>query len=92
MVDKQNILQSKIFKDFLFYAMIVVIIILAVYLIIHVRNDSIKCMASPLTYGVSKISSTGNMPIECYCSSQDSNQVIYFNKDNITYAPKGYFP
>lgn len=80
-------------KDFLFYLMIFVIVVLGVYLIWFTRTESYACMNSPLTYGVSKMTSTEDRPISCSCSFPGSSQMLLFNKDNITISDRTiYYP
>ena len=78
---KQN--QSNL-KDYIYYLIIVVIVILCFYLLYYVKNNSMKCMASPLTYGVSQLGSANGEPITCQCSYAGSLNIMYVTKDNIT--------
>ena len=75
--------QSKT-KDYIFYLIIVVIIILCFYLIYYVKNNSIKCMANPLVYGVKHLSSSNGNDITCQCSFQGNPNILFVTKDNIT--------
>lgn len=50
--------------------MIIFIFGLGIYLINYVNSESLECMASPLTYGVSKFK-TDLGQIICYCNIKE---------------------
>lgn len=73
-------------KDILFYGMIVVIVVLAIYMVWFTRTESYKCMLSPLVYGVNNLQSTENDSITCTCSGKLSSASLIVTKDNMSYS------
>lgn len=71
-------------KDIAFWCMIAVVIALSFYVFIYIRSESYSCMTSPLTYGVSKLTSTDDKPISCSCSFPGTQYVLRFDKYNMT--------
>ena len=68
-------------KNYLFYLMIFVVIVLCMYVIYKIKTESIKCMASPLTYGVSKLRSSNGEDITCSCYFPGSRQTLFITKN-----------
>lgn len=51
------------------------------------KNESSKCLASPITYGIGKFKTTGG-ELSCSCSVPNSDKYMVVTKDNITYVNK----
>jgi hypothetical protein len=73
-------------KDVLFYVMIVMIVILSFYMIFWTHQEGFRCVSSPLTYGVSHLSSTNNGSITCSCSASGSSQTLIVNATSMSYS------
>lgn len=71
-------------RTWAFWFMIIMVVILSFYLIWKTNDGSLKCLASPIPFGISQISSSNGQPITCTCSAQGSNEIIFFTKDNGT--------
>jgi hypothetical protein len=72
-------------KEILFYIMLFLVIALSLYLIYFVKTESYKCMNTPLSYGVSKLSSSSGNEVVCSCSSEGNDNILIVTKDNISY-------
>ncbi len=69
-------------RDLAFLGLIILIVALSVYILFFIRSESYECMASPLTYGVSKYQSTQG-EFTCTCSAPFTDS-IFVTKDNIS--------
>ena len=64
-------------KDVAFWLMICVVISLCIHLIMMTKTEAFNCLNSPLTYGVSKLTSTYNNPITCSCSDGTGASLMF---------------
>jgi len=83
---------SPMIKNLAFWIMILVVISLCMYLIVQVRNESMRCIAAPLVYGVGHLSSNTNSQITCSCSIPGTDQILYVTKSNMTVIRTGLIP
>jgi len=78
-------------KSVLFYIMIIIIILLAIYLIWFTKTESYQCLNQPLLFGVQHLSSSNNESITCTCSSPMSKENLIITKDNMSYSDYSNF-
>ena len=72
-------------KDKIYYALIVLIVCLCVYLLYYINTNGYKCINNPLVYGVSRYSTNDPSGFTCTCSASNVNGYIYVTKKNVTY-------
>lgn len=71
-------------KDMAFYLLIIVIVLLCVYIYWKVSDGSVKCMASPIQYGIGNLVVDYNQSVTCSCSSPGASQILVYTKDNVS--------
>ena len=69
-------------RDAIFLGLVLLVIALCLFILFFIRTESYECMASPLTYGVSKYESTKG-DFTCICSAPFTD-AIFITKDNIS--------
>jgi hypothetical protein len=75
-------------KDIAFYMMLAIVVAMCFYVVIKVKDGSVKCMANPLQYGVKNLGTSDKSEITCMCSSPTSKQVLIVTEDNVTQVDK----
>lgn len=69
-----------LFKDKIFYFLLVIVLGLIVYLLFFIRTESYECMSNPLQYGVSKVVTKDLFT--CRCSILSSSDELIVTKNN----------
>ena len=80
------------FKDIIFTILVIAVFGCLIYLVWYVNTESFKCMASPLTYGVSNIVYKSNSGLQlsevtCRCEAPGADSYYLVSKNNITFYP-----
>ncbi len=70
-------------KNFAFYMVLVVVVVLCVWVYFQVKNESIKCMADPINYGLNKIKSFNNAPLTCGCDYLTDYDITSTNNSSL---------
>ena len=72
-------------KDFVLITLILILITVVLIAIFVFHKENANCINSPLTYGVSQLSSLNKAEVYCICSSDKTGQVsIMVTKNNIS--------
>lgn len=77
-------MNEKLFS-FLNWVTVIAVFVIAIYIIIFLKSESNKCMASPVQYGISVWEQNNNANITCTCTSDNIRvQNIIVTSKNIT--------
>lgn len=68
--------------DLILIILLIILIIIVIYGIATLRGESMKCLKSPVVYGINKFSEANNKDIECSC-----DYGISFNRTTIILKP-----
>lgn len=82
-------LDSMQMKDYAFYIMIMIIVLLCGFVAYKVYDGSVSCIASPIQYGIKNMKATGDAPITCTCSALGVKEQLVYTADNITKSNMG---
>ena len=71
-------------KDIIFTVIVIAVFAELIYLVYFVNTESFKCMASPLTYGVSHIK-YNDVALTCECTTPGAPSYYFVTKNNVTF-------
>jgi len=71
-------MEKKLITDIVLIILLVALISVLVYGIMNIKKEARECLASPVTYGIEKISEANDFEIECSC-----NGGLMFNRTTI---------
>lgn len=66
-------------KDKIFFALVILIILLGVYLVYYIKSESFKCMSNSAVYTIKNLeeSNKGNISCQCVVSKNDGLPVSF---------------
>lgn len=71
-------MEKRLIIDLVLIVLLVALIIVAVYGIFSIDREGMKCLSSPVTYGLNEISEANGIDAECFC-----NLGLAFNRTTI---------
>ena len=70
-------------RDKIFFALIILIILLGIYVVFYIKSESFKCMSNSASYTIKNLEKSNDGNISCSCSLyQDYQKPIFFGINN----------